>query len=152
MIQFATMEHAFIVQISSTISIDFLKNMIESPEIVKIGFGLKSDRGPLRQKLGIRLGSVSRSCSCGTQVRVSPSCWRQICCSHSFGSESAEIQIDNNIQLGAPKASPKPTALRCKRCVCCIDGLSCYRQAIHPAVIKSNLTGRKPINLKQPVY
>lgn len=56
-IQFATMEHAFIVQISSTISIDFLKNMIESPEIVKIGFGLKSDRGPLRQKLGIQLGA-----------------------------------------------------------------------------------------------
>jgi len=56
-IQFATMEHAFIVQISSTIPIDFLKNVIESPEIVKIGFGLKSDRGPLRQKLGIRLGA-----------------------------------------------------------------------------------------------
>ncbi len=56
-VQFATQEQAFIVQVDSTASIDFLRSVIESSEIVKVGFGLKSDRGPLRRKLGIRLGA-----------------------------------------------------------------------------------------------
>ena len=55
-VQFATMEHAFIVQVGAATPIAFLKSVIESSEIVKVGFGLRSDRGPLRSKLGIRLG------------------------------------------------------------------------------------------------
>jgi ribonuclease D len=55
-VQFATMEHAFIVQVGAATPVAFLKSVIESSEIVKVGFGLRSDRGPLRSKLGIRLG------------------------------------------------------------------------------------------------
>jgi ribonuclease D len=57
-IQFATQKHAFIVQVDLSTPVDFLKSVIESSAIVKVGFGLKSDRGPLRRKLGIRLGEV----------------------------------------------------------------------------------------------
>jgi len=56
-VQFATLEQAFIVQIGATTPIDFLRRVIESSKIVKVGFGLTSDRGPLRRKLGIRLGA-----------------------------------------------------------------------------------------------
>ena len=56
-IQLATLDHAFIVQVNSTAPVDFLKVVLESAEIVKVGFGLKSDRGPLRRKLEIRLGA-----------------------------------------------------------------------------------------------
>lgn len=56
-IQFATLEHAFVLQVRSELSHGLLRSIIESDEIVKIGFGLKSDRGPLRKKLGIRLGA-----------------------------------------------------------------------------------------------
>ena len=56
-IQFATREDAFIVQVDSSTPIELLRSMIESSEIVKVGFGLKSDRGPLLRKLGIRLGA-----------------------------------------------------------------------------------------------
>lgn len=58
-VQFATMEHAFIVQLGATNPTEFLKSIVESTEIIKVGFGLKSDRGPLRKKLGLQLmGSI----------------------------------------------------------------------------------------------
>ncbi len=56
-VQFATREHAFIVQVDSTTPIDFLRSVIESSKFVKVGFGLTSDRGLLLRKLGIRLSS-----------------------------------------------------------------------------------------------
>lgn len=56
-VQLATLDHAFIVQIGSSTPIGFLKSVLESSDIVKVGFGLKSDRSSLRKKLGIRLGA-----------------------------------------------------------------------------------------------
>ncbi len=55
-IQFATLEDAFIVQTSAPGTADFLRAMIESDEIVRVGFGLASDRPQLYRKLGLRLG------------------------------------------------------------------------------------------------
>lgn len=57
-IQLATLEHAFIVQVGADSTHEFLKSVIESSDVVKVGFGLKSDRGPLRTKLGIRLAEA----------------------------------------------------------------------------------------------
>jgi len=57
-VQLATLEHAFIVQVDAAGTHEFLRSVIESTHIVKVGFGLKSDRGPLRRKLGIRLGEA----------------------------------------------------------------------------------------------
>ena len=56
-IQFATLDHAFIVQVSERPPMAFLREVIESIEIVKVGFGLKSDRAPLHKKLGLRIGA-----------------------------------------------------------------------------------------------
>ena len=55
-VQFATLEHAFIVQVGAATPLAFLKSVLESTGIVKVGFGLKSDRDLLRTKLGIRVG------------------------------------------------------------------------------------------------
>ncbi len=57
-IQLATAEDAFIVQVGGTTPIDFLKTVLESTTIVKVGFGLKSDRGPVQEKLGVRVGET----------------------------------------------------------------------------------------------
>ena len=57
-IQFAVRRRGFIVQIGTTPPMDFLKAVIESQTIVKVGFGLGSDRGPLRRTLGIQLGAA----------------------------------------------------------------------------------------------
>ena len=56
-VQFATLEQAFIIQIGAETPMDFLRSVIESSRIVKVGFGLSSDRRPLREKLGLRLGA-----------------------------------------------------------------------------------------------
>jgi len=54
-IQFATLEHAFIVQVGAPGLLGFLKDVIESTVMVKVGFGLKSDRAPLSSQLKIHL-------------------------------------------------------------------------------------------------
>ena len=56
-IQFATLDDAFIVQMAAPGTVEFLRAMIESDEIVRVGFGLASDRPQLYRKLGLRLGS-----------------------------------------------------------------------------------------------
>ncbi|MCU7371806.1 3'-5' exonuclease domain-containing protein 2 [Paucibacter sp. O1-1] len=62
LIQIALSERAFIIQIDARPPLDFLKRVIESEEILKIGFGLDSDRGPLLRKLGLQLrGSIELS-------------------------------------------------------------------------------------------
>jgi hypothetical protein len=54
-IQFATRERGFIVQVNARTPIDFLRAVLDTEDIVKVGFGLDSDRGPLELKLGLRL-------------------------------------------------------------------------------------------------
>jgi hypothetical protein len=54
-IQFATTEQGFIVQVNDRTPIAFLREVLESEAIVKVGFGLDSDRGPLEHKLRTRL-------------------------------------------------------------------------------------------------
>lgn len=55
-IQFATATQAFIVQTATPGVLPFLKAMIESDEVVKVGFGLASDRPQIQRKLGLTLG------------------------------------------------------------------------------------------------
>jgi len=57
-IQFALQNRAFVVQLSEQPPLPFLKAVIESQAIVKVGFGLTSDREPLFRRLGIRLGAA----------------------------------------------------------------------------------------------
>jgi ribonuclease D len=55
-IQFATATDAFIVQTATPGVADFLRAMIESDEVIKVGFGLASDRPQIQRKLGLTLG------------------------------------------------------------------------------------------------
>ncbi len=57
-IQFATSDDAFIVQPATPGTAEFLRAMIESDDIVRVGFGLDSDRPQLQRKLGLRLGNA----------------------------------------------------------------------------------------------
>lgn len=65
-IQFATTTQAFIVQTATPGVLPFLQAMIESDEVVKVGFGLASDRPQIHRKLGLKLG---RSIDLSFQVR-----------------------------------------------------------------------------------
>jgi ribonuclease D len=56
LIQFATPTDAFIVQTATPGVQGFLQAMIESDEIVKVGFGLASDRPQIQRRLGLKLG------------------------------------------------------------------------------------------------
>ncbi len=55
-LQFATPNDAFIVQPARPGMADFLREMIESDDIVKVGFGLASDKPQIWNSLGLRLG------------------------------------------------------------------------------------------------
>src|SRR4051812_17412847 len=65
-LQFATLADAFIVQTATPGTAEFLRAMIESDAVVKVGFGLASDRPQIQRKLGLRLG---RSVDLSFQVR-----------------------------------------------------------------------------------
>jgi ribonuclease D len=54
-VQLATMGQAFIVQLLPGTPLDWLREVLASPGITKVGFGLRSDRGPLQHKLGVEL-------------------------------------------------------------------------------------------------
>ncbi|MBK6636333.1 MAG: 3'-5' exonuclease domain-containing protein 2 [Rhodocyclaceae bacterium] len=54
-LQLATRDMAFIVQIDQYTPTDFLRQILESDSILKVGFGLNNDHGPLRAKLNIAL-------------------------------------------------------------------------------------------------
>lgn len=55
-VQFATTEHAFIVQTARPEAGEFLRDMIASNDVIKVGFGLASDKPQLHRKLGVQLG------------------------------------------------------------------------------------------------
>ncbi len=57
-IQFALQNRGFIVQLGEEPPLSFLRCVIGSQAIVKVGFGLQSDRGPLFQRFGITLGAT----------------------------------------------------------------------------------------------
>jgi hypothetical protein len=57
-IQFALRDRAFVVQIGKEPPLSFLKAVIESRSIVKVGFGLKSDRQSLHRSLGVTVGAA----------------------------------------------------------------------------------------------
>lgn len=54
-IQFALSDRAYIIQVPLGKLAEPLREIIESEHIVKVGFGLNSDRGPLLRNLGYRL-------------------------------------------------------------------------------------------------
>ena len=57
-VQIALRDRAYIVQIDRGQPVPFLSSVIASQSIVKVGFGLRSDRGPLRRRLGIEFGAA----------------------------------------------------------------------------------------------
>ena len=53
LIQLATDDRAFLFPVRHTVGLDCLKTILESKQILKVGFGLGSDRARLQSRLGI---------------------------------------------------------------------------------------------------
>lgn len=54
-VQLATPKHAFLFTADPSPGNELLAEITQSETIIKVGFGLKSDRGPLQNKLGVTL-------------------------------------------------------------------------------------------------
>ncbi|MCG2584400.1 3'-5' exonuclease [Massilia sp. TS11] len=59
LVQLATDEACYLFQVGSGPSPDWLRQLLESPDIVKVGFGLDDDIKRLRSKLGIECQNVT---------------------------------------------------------------------------------------------
>lgn len=55
LVQISTRQYAFLFTLEYSSGNELLSEIIRSDNIVKVGFGLKSDRGPIYNKLGITL-------------------------------------------------------------------------------------------------
>lgn len=58
LIQLATGSHAFLFPVSSPYARAALKTVLESPHVLKVGFGLGNDLGMLKSRLGVEVISV----------------------------------------------------------------------------------------------
>ncbi|WP_313950887.1 3'-5' exonuclease [Accumulibacter sp.] len=58
LVQLATETRAYLFQVSRLPGIDELKAILESPRLLKVGFGLGNDRSALRSRLGIEIDKV----------------------------------------------------------------------------------------------
>ena len=54
-IQLATLEHAFIFSVDHNVGHALIRDVLHAEHLTKVGFGLKSDRGPLSRKLGVKV-------------------------------------------------------------------------------------------------
>lgn len=57
-VQFALHDKAYLFQVHHTVGMAFLNELLRSDEILKVGFGLKSDRSHILKKFGIHFGGV----------------------------------------------------------------------------------------------
>lgn len=57
-VQFALHEKAYLFQTHRAEGHPFLIELLQSEQLIKVGFGLKSDRGHIRAKLGVHFGGV----------------------------------------------------------------------------------------------
>lgn len=57
-VQLATDEQAFIFSLANARSNELLAEIVTSTQLVRLGFGLSSDRGPLQHKLGVKMGPL----------------------------------------------------------------------------------------------
>lgn len=57
-VQFALHDRAYLFQLHQAEGLPFLLDLLESEHLIKVGFGLKSDRGHIYAKLGVHFGAV----------------------------------------------------------------------------------------------
>lgn len=57
-VQFALHDKAYLFQVYREEGLPFLVELLQSDEVIKVGFGLKSDSGHIFKKLGVRFGGV----------------------------------------------------------------------------------------------
>lgn len=57
-VQFSTLERAFIFQVHRTECREALMSLLQSKQMVKVGFGLRSDRGHIQKKFGVPPGAL----------------------------------------------------------------------------------------------
>jgi ribonuclease D len=58
LVQFALPDRAYLFQLHRAEGLPFLLDLLQSEQLIKVGFGLKSDRGHIYAKLGVHFGAV----------------------------------------------------------------------------------------------
>ena len=57
-VQFALHDKAYLFQVHRAEGLPFLIELLQSDEVIKVGFGLRSDSGQIFKKLGVKFGGV----------------------------------------------------------------------------------------------
>ena len=57
-VQFALRDRAFIFQLHRPECRTLVSELLQSEQVLKVGFGLRNDRGQIRSKLGVTLGGI----------------------------------------------------------------------------------------------
>jgi ribonuclease D len=57
-VQFSLHDKAYLFQVHRTEGLPYLVGLLQSAQVIKVGFGLKSDSGQIFSKLGVKFGGV----------------------------------------------------------------------------------------------
>ena len=57
-VQFSLHDKAYLFQVHRTEGLPYLIELLQSAQVIKVGFGLKSDSGQIFSKLGVKFGGV----------------------------------------------------------------------------------------------
>lgn len=57
-VQLATAHHGYIFQVHNALGLPVLRDLLQSDEVLKVGFGLGADRVQIRDKLGVEMAGV----------------------------------------------------------------------------------------------
>lgn len=146
-VQFATRTKAFIFQLYRPECLPFLLEVLQSKDILKVGFALKSDQGHLHNKLGVQLRSVLdlntvfhvdgyiREVGVKTAVAI------------VFNKKFHKSKKRNDLELGSAQAYRKATAIRSKRCLGSANGAFSAQPTLQrPTYHRTDLVVRKPSN------
>jgi ribonuclease D len=105
-VQFALRDRAYVIQVSNGESHELLKAVLESPDIIKVGFGLKSDRSQLHHKLGIRIEGIVDLTQTLRKLRYKEALGAKVAVAVVLGQRLQKSRTVTTSNWGAQQLSP----------------------------------------------
>ncbi len=124
LIQLATPEKAFLFQVGVEGAVAAARTVLEATQVLKVGFGLGSDRSRLRTRLDIELRpfiDLRHDAALPGQEGPGRLAWR---CSGRTRRPCQQVTEHFHLQLGQPGPERGAASVCRKRCVCRAAGLS----------------------------
>ena len=116
-VQFALHDKAYLFQLHRAEGHPFLIGLLQSEQLIKVGFGLKSDSGQIYAKLGIHIGAVVDLNKVFRMGGYQKEMGVRTSVALVFKSALCQVEEGHYLQLVANRTHSAANALRGERCL-----------------------------------